>query len=57
MLLQIYITPAMWWPLHVYWVSILMVLVVLDPGGISVDALIRALYRRDRRGSRLSAFR
>jgi len=42
MLLQIYITPAMWWPLHVYWVSILMVLVVLDPGGISVDALIRA---------------
>ena len=22
MLLQIYIAPAMWWPLHVYWVSI-----------------------------------
>jgi putative oxidoreductase len=52
MLLQIYITPVMWWPLHVYWVSILMVLVVLGPGGISIDALIRTLYRRDRRAAR-----
>jgi putative oxidoreductase len=48
MLLQIYIAPAMWWPLHVYWVSILLVLVLLGPGAISIDALIRAIYRRDR---------
>jgi putative oxidoreductase len=49
MLLQIYVTPALWWPLHVYWVSILMVLVLLGPGAISLDALIRIIYQRDRR--------
>jgi putative oxidoreductase len=49
MLLQIYVAPAMWWPLHVYWVSILLVLVLLGPGAISIDALIRTIYRRDRR--------
>jgi uncharacterized membrane protein YphA (DoxX/SURF4 family) len=48
MLLQIYVAPAMWWPLHVYWVSILLVLVLLGPGAISIDALIRTIYRRDR---------
>jgi len=48
MLLQIYVAPAMWWPLHVYWVSILLVLVLLGPGAISVDALIRTIHRRDR---------
>ena len=49
MLLQIYVAPAMWWPLHVYWASILLVLVLLGPGAISIDALIRTIYRRDRR--------
>jgi putative oxidoreductase len=48
MLLQIYVAPAMWWPLHVYWVSILLVLVLFGPGAISIDALIRTIYRRDR---------
>jgi putative oxidoreductase len=48
MLLQIYVAPAMWWPLHVYWASILLVLVLLGPGAISIDALIRTIYRRDR---------
>lgn len=48
MLLQIYVAPAMWWPLHVYWVSILLVLVLLGPGAVSVDALIRIVHRRDR---------
>lgn len=52
MLLQIYVTPAMWWSLHVYWVSILMVLVLLGPGAISIDALIRTIYLRDRRPAR-----
>ena len=49
MLLQVYVTPAMWWPTHVYWVSILMVLLLFGPGAISIDALIRSLYARDRR--------
>lgn len=48
MLLQIYVAPAMWWSLHVYWLSILIVLVLLGPGAISIDALIRTIYRRDR---------
>jgi putative oxidoreductase len=52
MLLQIYVTPAMWWSLHVCWVSILMVLVLLGPGAISIDALIRTIYLRDRRPAR-----
>jgi hypothetical protein len=42
----------MWWSLHVYWVSILMVLVLFGPGAISIDALIRTIYRRDRRLAR-----
>ena len=52
MLLQVYVAPAMWWSLHVYWVSILMVLVLCGPGAISIDALIRTIYRRDRRLAR-----
>ena len=48
MLLQIYVAPAMWWSLHVYWLSILLVLVLFGPGAISIDALIRTIYRRDR---------
>ena len=48
MLLQIYIAPAMRWPLQVYWVSILLVLALFGPGAISIDALIRTIYRRDR---------
>jgi putative oxidoreductase len=52
MLLQVYVAPAMWWSLHVYWVSILMVLVLFGPGAISIDALIRTTYRRDRRLAR-----
>ena len=52
LLLQVYVAPAMWWSLHVYWVSILMVLVLCGPGAISIDALIRTIYRRDRRLAR-----
>ena len=48
LLLQIYVLPAMWWSAHVYWVSILLVLMSVGPGAISIDALIRAIYRRDR---------
>jgi putative oxidoreductase len=45
-LLQVYVLPGMWWAAHVYWVGILTVLVVLGPGAFSIDALIRAVYRR-----------
>ena len=48
MLMQLYVAPAMWWPAHVYWVAILLVLISVGPGAISIDALIRLLYRRDR---------
>ena len=50
-LLQVYVVPGMWWPAHVYWISILLVLMSLGPGAISIDALIRWLYQRDRRVS------
>ena len=40
--------PALWWSAHIYWVAILLVLISVGPGAISVDALIRAIYRRDR---------
>jgi putative oxidoreductase len=49
LLLQVYVLPAMWWSAHVYWVSILAVLVCVGPGAISIDALIRVVYRWDRR--------
>ena len=45
-LLQVYVLPGMWWAAHVYWSSILLVLIVLGPGAFSIDALIRAVYRR-----------
>jgi hypothetical protein len=31
---------------HIYWASILMVLLALGPGQISVDAIIRFVTRR-----------
>jgi putative oxidoreductase len=49
LLVQVYVLPAMWWPAHVYWVSILAVLVCVGPGAVSIDALIRLVYRWDRR--------
>jgi putative oxidoreductase len=35
MLLQVYVAPGMWWPAHVYWVAILLVLVTVGPGAVS----------------------
>jgi putative oxidoreductase len=37
---------AMFWSLHVYWISILLVLMSLGPGLISVDHLLRHLYEK-----------
>jgi uncharacterized membrane protein YphA (DoxX/SURF4 family) len=48
-LLQVYVVPGMWWPAHVYWAAIVLVLITVGPGAISVDALIRAIYRWEKR--------
>ena len=48
LLMQFYVMPAMWWPAHVYWASILLVLMSVGPGAVSIDALIRYIYERDR---------
>lgn len=45
-LLQVYVMPGMLWPAHIYWASILLVLMSVGPGAISIDAAIRWLYRR-----------
>jgi len=45
-LLQVYVMPGMLWSVHVYWAAILLVLMTVGPGAISIDAIIRAIYRR-----------
>jgi putative oxidoreductase len=45
-LLQVYVMPGMLWVAHVYWAAILLVLMTVGPGAISLDALIRTVYRR-----------
>ena len=44
-LLQVYVMPGMLWVAHVYWAAILLVLMTVGPGAISLDALIRTVYR------------
>jgi len=46
-LIALLAAPALWWPAHVYWMAILLPLVSLGPGAVSIDALIRTLYRRE----------
>jgi len=45
-LLQLYVMPTMLWAAHVYWASILLVLMSVGPGAISIDALIRYIYSK-----------
>ncbi len=45
-LIQLYVYPEALWTVHVYWASMLTVLLALGPGAISFDALIRAVARR-----------
>jgi len=45
-LLQLYVTPEALWTAHVYWASILLVLVSLGAGPVSIDALVKYLARR-----------
>ncbi len=43
--MQIYMTPDALWSAHVYWMSILAVLLSLGPGQISLDHIIRFIRR------------
>jgi putative oxidoreductase len=45
-LVQVYVMPDLWWPTHVYWIAILLVLMSVGPGAVSIDALIRYLYEK-----------
>jgi putative oxidoreductase len=47
MLIALLAAPALWWPVHVYWIAILLPLISLGPGAVSIDALLRTLYRRE----------
>lgn len=43
---QIYVDPSALWTLHVYWVSILLVLMACGGGAVSLDRLIWYLYQK-----------
>jgi len=45
MLILIYVTQEALWTLQIYLLAILSVLVVVGPGAISIDALLRAVSR------------
>jgi putative oxidoreductase len=45
-LMQLYIAPQALWTAHIYWVSILVVLVSLGAGKISSDQIVRLIARR-----------
>jgi putative oxidoreductase len=45
-LIQVYVMPNAFWTTHVYWISILMVLLSVGPSSISVDRLIRYVYEK-----------
>ena len=44
-LVQVYVAPQLLWTTHAYLFGILMVLMTLGPGALSVDGLIRHVYR------------
>src|SRR5665647_1111908 len=45
-LIQIYVMPQALWNTHVYWASMLLVLLSLGAGQVSVDHIIRLIARR-----------
>jgi putative oxidoreductase len=45
-LIQLYVLPDALWTAHVYWASILLVLLSLGAGQISIDHIIRFIARR-----------
>ena len=40
MVIQIFVFPDAWWPVHSLWVALALVLIVRGGGGLSVDALL-----------------
>lgn len=42
--LQVYVDPGALWTAHVYWFSLLLVLMTCGGGAVSLDRLIRHLY-------------
>lgn len=45
-LLAFYGASDMLWSVYIYWIAILLVLMTLGPGVVSIDALIRTIYRK-----------
>ncbi len=45
-LIQVYVMPEALWTAHIYWASILLVLLSRGPGQISIDHIIRFIARR-----------
>lgn len=45
-LLQVFVMPQALWSAHVYWASMLLVLLSLGAGSLSIDAIVRWIARR-----------
>ena len=45
-MIQIYVMPEALWTVHVFWASILLVLLSRGPGQISIDHIIRFIAKR-----------
>jgi putative oxidoreductase len=43
---QLFLAPQALWTAHIYWASMLLVLISLGPGQISIDAILRFITRR-----------
>ncbi len=44
--IQAFVLPQALWTTHIYWAAILLVLISLGPGAVSIDHVIRRLYKR-----------
>jgi putative oxidoreductase len=44
--IQVVVLPEALWSLHIYWASILLVLISLGPGVVSIDHVIRRFYEK-----------
>jgi len=45
-MISAFVAPQALWTTHIYWAAILVVLMSLGPGVVSIDHLIRRLYKR-----------
>jgi putative oxidoreductase len=44
--LQVYVAPEALWTRHIYWASLLLVLITCGGGSFSLDRLLRQLYQK-----------